>query len=145
MPDQYDFMAPVINNARKNAVVNPEDFKDSDGLLVCGKCGKRKQKLIKVEYRRQCGSFKYSKETPLDVRITAYYSIPKSASKKKAQAMRDRRIRPMKKPDFDNIGKIVCDALNDIAYHDDAQIVDAQVRKFFSDDPKAVVTIQEAE
>lgn len=48
MPDQYDFMAPVINNARKNAVVNPEDFKDSDGLLVCGKCGKRKQKLIRV-------------------------------------------------------------------------------------------------
>lgn len=46
MPAQYDFMAPVINNARKNAVVNPEDFKDSDGLLVCGKCGKRKQKLI---------------------------------------------------------------------------------------------------
>lgn len=46
MPDQYDFMAPVINNARKNAVVNPEDFKDSDGLLVCGKCRKRKQKLI---------------------------------------------------------------------------------------------------
>ena len=59
--------------------------------------------------------------------------------------MRDRIIRPMKKPDFDNIGKIVCDALNDIAYHDDAQIVDAQVRKFFSDDPKVVVTIQEAE
>ena len=46
MPDHYDFMAPIINNARKNAVVNPEDFKDSDGLLVCGKCGKRKQKLI---------------------------------------------------------------------------------------------------
>lgn len=103
------------------------------------------ENLVKVEYRRQCGSFKYSKETPLDVRITAYYSIPKSASKKKAQAMRDRRIRPMKKPDFDNIGKIVCDALNDIAYHDDVQIVDAQVRKFFSDDPKVVVTIQEAE
>lgn len=51
----------------------------------------------------------------------------------------------MKKPDFDNIGKIVCDSLNNIAYHDDAQIVDAQVRKFFSDDPRVVVTIQEAE
>lgn len=71
--------------------------------------------------------------------------IPKSASKKKAQLMRERKIRPMKKPDFDNIGKIVCDSLNDIAYHDDAQIVDAQVRKFFSDDPRVVVTIQEAE
>ena len=72
-------------------------------------------------------------------------NVPKSASKKKAQLMRERKIRPMKKPDFDNIGKIVCDSLNDIAYHDDAQIVDAQVRKFFSDDPRVVVTIQEAE
>lgn len=103
------------------------------------------ENLVKLEYRRQCGNHKYGKEIPLDVRITAYYGIPKSASKKKAQLMRDRKIRPMKKPDFDNIGKIVCDSLNDIAYHDDAQVVDAQVRKFFSDDPRVVITIQEAE
>ena len=103
------------------------------------------ENLVRLEYRRQCNDFKFPKDTPLDVRITAYYGIPKSASKKKAQLMRERKIRPMKKPDFDNIGKIVCDSLNDIAYHDDAQIVDAQVRKFFSDDPRVVVTIQEAE
>lgn len=103
------------------------------------------ENLVKLEYRRQCGDHKYDKETPLDVRITAYYGIPKSASKKKARLMRERKIRPMKKPDFDNIGKIVCDSLNNIAYYDDAQIVDAQVRKFFSDDPRVVVTIQEAE
>lgn len=103
------------------------------------------ENLVKLEYRRQCGNHKYGKEIPLDVRITAYFGIPKSASKKKAQLMRDRKIRPMKKPDFDNIGKIVCDSLNDIAYHDDAQVVDAQVRKFFSDDPRVVITIQEAE
>lgn len=101
--------------------------------------------LVKIEYRRQCCDFKFERDVPLDVRITAYYAIPKSASKKKAQLMRERRIRPMKKPDFDNIGKIVCDSLNDIAYHDDAQVVDAQVRKFYSDDPRVVVTIQEAE
>jgi len=103
------------------------------------------ENLVKLEYRRQCGEHKYDKEIPLDVRITAYYGIPKSASKKKAKLMRERKIRPMKKPDFDNIGKIVCDSLNNIAYHDDAQVVDAQVRKFFSDDPRVVVTIQEAE
>lgn len=33
------------------------------------------------------------------------------------------------KPDWDNIGKVVCDALNGIAYKDDAQIVCAQIRK----------------
>ena len=50
----------------------------------------------------------------------------------------------MKKADWDNIGKIVCDSLNGIAYHDDVQIVDAQVRKFYGETPRVVVTIQEA-
>lgn len=73
------------------------------------------ENLVRLEYRRQCNDFKFPKDTPLDVRITAYYGIPKSVSKKRAQLMRERKIRPMKKPDFDNIGKIVCDSLNDIA------------------------------
>lgn len=123
------------------------DFKTTYTLLemACGVQLEAYENLVRLEYRRQCNDFKFPKDTPLDVRITAYYGIPKSVSKKRAQLMRERKIRPMKKPDFDNIGKIVCDSLNDIAYHDDAQIVDAQVRKFFSDDPRVVVTIQEAE
>ena len=102
------------------------------------------ENLVKTEYRNQSG-VRFPDDAMLDVRVMAYYTIPKSISKKKRQAMLDHKVRPTKKPDFDNIGKIVCDSLNDIAYHDDAQIVDAQVRKFFSDDPRVVVTIQEAE
>lgn len=102
------------------------------------------ENLIKVEYQRQCLGRKFPDGTPLDMRITAYYSIPKSASKKKRAMMLQHRIRPMKKADWDNIGKIVCDALNGLAFHDDAQVVDAQVRKFYSEDPRVVVTIQEA-
>lgn len=103
------------------------------------------ENLVKLEYRRQCKDAKFPKEAELDIRVTAYYAIPKSTSKKKAQLMRERKIRPTKKPDWDNVGKIVCDSLNGIAYHDDAQIVDAQVRKFYSDDPRVVVTIQQAQ
>ena len=55
--------------------------------------------------------------------------------------MIDRLIRPTRKPDFDNIGKVICDALNGIAYRDDAQIVDALVRKFYSDTPRVIVEI----
>ena len=44
---------------------------------------------------------------------------------------------------FDNIGKIICDALNGIAYRDDAQIVDALVRKFYSDTPRVIVEISD--
>ena len=50
----------------------------------------------------------------------------------------------MKKPDNDNIVKVVQDALNEVAFHDDVQVVDCQLRKFYSENPKLVVTIQEA-
>lgn len=98
---------------------------------------------IKTEFISQCGRVRFSEDAMLDVRVFAYYAIPKSASKKKRAAMLAHQIRPTKKPDFDNIGKVVCDSLNGIAYRDDAQIVDAMVRKFYSENPRVVVTIQE--
>jgi len=73
--------------------------------------------------------------------IVACYPIPKSTSKKRAHQMATGYIRPIIKPDWDNIGKIVCDALNHIVYRDDAQIVDARVRKFFSERPRVAVTL----
>jgi Holliday junction resolvase RusA-like endonuclease len=36
---------------------------------------------------------------------------------------------PTKKPDWDNLGKLVSDALNSVAYKDDAQVVDAFICK----------------
>lgn len=101
------------------------------------------ENLIKTEFRSQCGQLKFQDGAMLDVRVFAYYAVPKSVSKKKRAAMLAHQIRPTKKPDFDNIGKVVCDSLNGIAYHDDAQIVDAMVRKFYSETPRVVVTIQE--
>ena len=58
--------------------------------------------------------------------------------------MEEKRIRPIKKPDWDNIGKVVADSLNQVAYRDDAQVVDSQVRKFYSRQPRVEVTIQTA-
>lgn len=102
------------------------------------------ENLVRVEYRRQCNDYRFPDDSPLDLRITAYYGIPKSASKKKRQQMADFQIRPLKKSDWDNIGKIIADSLNEVAYRDDVQIVDAQVRKFYSNRPRVVVTIQDA-
>ena len=100
------------------------------------------ENLVKTEYRQQVG-VKFPDDAMLDVRIFAYYPIPKSASKRKRQAMLDKKIRPTKKPDWDNVGKVICDSLNGIAYRDDAQVVDSMVRKFYGEDPKVVVTIEE--
>lgn len=98
---------------------------------------------IKTEFISQCGQMKFPDDAMLDVRVLAYFAIPKSASKKKRAAMLAHKIRPTKKPDFDNIAKVVCDSLNGIAYRDDAQIVDAMARKFYSETPRVVVTIRE--
>ena len=63
------------------------------------------ENLVRLEYQRQCGSVKFGKDIPLDVRIAAYYPIPKSVSKKKRQMMVRHQLRPMKRPDTDNVCK----------------------------------------
>lgn len=47
--------------------------------------------------------------------------------------MIDGLISPTKKPDMDNVVKIVLDALNGFAWHDDAQVVDLSVMKVYTD------------
>ncbi len=102
------------------------------------------ENLIKLEYRRQCGEAFFPQGTPVDVRLTAYYGIPKSVSKKKRGLMLQGVIRPVKKVDVDNLVKCFMDAGNGTIFYDDVQVVDLQVRKFYSEEPRVVVTIQEA-
>ena len=82
-------------------------------------------------------------EGQLAINIKAYFSIPKSTSKKNKNLMIAGKIRPTKKPDADNILKIIGDALNDIAYKDDKQIVSANIEKFYSDEPRVQIEIKE--
>lgn len=103
------------------------------------------ENLVKTVYYQQCQRAQFPKGTPLEVRVMAYYSIPQSESKKRQAMMESHQIRPMKKPDVDNVVKIILDSLNKIAYHDDAQVVDCMFRKFYSYQPRVVVTIQEAQ
>ena len=79
---------------------------------------------------------------PVTVRIEAYYQIPKSASKKKQFAMLMGDISPLKKPDCDNIAKIICDALNKLIYTDDSQIRKLEVEKYYGDTPKVNVRME---
>lgn len=80
---------------------------------------------------------------PLYVEIIAYMGIPKSKSKKwRAAAIRGQE-RPTKKPDVDNLFKLVTDALSGILYNDDKQIVSCRVQKWYSEEPRTEVKIAE--
>lgn len=102
------------------------------------------ENLIRMEYQRQCPGIRFPDGAPLDMRIYAYFAIPASASKKRRTQMLEGLIRPTKKPDWDNIGKVIADSLNQIAYRDDAQIVDAMVCKFYAEQPRVEIIIQPA-
>lgn len=78
---------------------------------------------------------------PVKMQIDAYYPVASSWSQKKTIAALMGAIRPAK-PDWDNIGKIFSDALNQIAYVDDAQIYDCTVRKMYGTVPRVVVTLE---
>ena len=83
--------------------------------------------------------------TPLIYRIRAFYPVPKSTPNKLISGMLTDTLRPIKKPDGDNIEKIAWDALNQIAYFDDCQIVEWGGCKMYSKTPKVEISIQEWE
>lgn len=101
------------------------------------------ENLVRTEYSIQTKNYRFPDDSMLDMRILAYYGVPKSASKKKKNLMLSGVLRPTKKPDMDNVMKVIADSLNQVAYKDDTQIVDAQCRKFYSDEPRVEVVIRE--
>ena len=101
------------------------------------------ENLVRVEYELQTRRYKFSNGSFIEMVIEAYYSIPKSVSKKRRAMMLSGELRPTKKPDMDNVVKIIADSLNNIAYKDDTQIVTCKCYKYYSDDPCVKVTLKE--
>ncbi len=99
------------------------------------------ENLIKLQFKISCGDW-YS-ELPLKMKITAIHGIVKSTSNKNRIRMLNGELKPTKKPDADNIVKIICDALNGIAYKDDTQVVDLEIKKIYGDPERVIVKIQE--
>ncbi len=98
---------------------------------------------IAYVFKAECKDFYADIGEPVELTVQAYMAIPASASKKKREQMIFGEIRPMKKPDWDNIGKLVSDALNGIAWHDDAQVVTSIVEKHYTaDKPRIEVKIR---
>lgn len=90
---------------------------------------------VRLCYQNQCGNYL---EGPIRARIIAYYKIPKSYSKKRIGGILKGQEQPTKKPDADNIAKIILDSLNDIAFRDDSQIVELTIIKRWTQEAERV-------
>lgn len=83
-------------------------------------------------------------EGPLHLEVIMRFPVPLSWPKKRRADALAGRVMPTVKPDWDNGGKLT-DALNQIVWVDDKQIVRALVEKFYSTHPGTTVRVSPAE
>ena len=73
--------------------------------------------------------------------LTFYLPIPKSASRIKRTQMLNGIILPKTRPDVDNLAYLVTNALKGLIYADDSLVTDCTMRKRYSDKPRTVIQI----
>ena len=103
------------------------------------------EKMIMAYYRQALGGFRWPDNAYVAVEVTAVYPIPKSATKASRAAIQEGKILPRRKPDIDNVLKVVLDSLNGYAYKDDAQVVMVSGKKIYGHEPKLIIEIKGSE
>jgi Holliday junction resolvase RusA-like endonuclease len=99
------------------------------------------EKSVAYYAKRALGA-EFAPDVPLKICVTAYLKIPASSSLKIKNEMLAGNMLPTKKPDCDNILKIIMDGLNGVAYPDDKLVCEAYVWKLYSDNPRVEVILE---
>jgi Holliday junction resolvase RusA-like endonuclease len=82
-------------------------------------------------------------DQPASVEITVWTGRPKTHYRKNGglSAAGLRSVSPSRKPDLDNVVKLVCDALNGLAWDDDAQVCSVVAKRHWCDPHEARVVV----
>jgi len=117
----------------------------SNGRTYTPKKTADRENLIRFYAMQAFGRDKDPVSFPLEVTIVATYTPPTSATKARKAAMLEGEIKYTKKPDADNIAKLVCDSLNNVVYTDDSNIVNLSVVKTYGNKDEIYVVIRKAD
>ena len=99
------------------------------------------EKLVKSSAIEQCKDKLNKQYTGLvKMSIKAYFKPNKSISKKQYNLLIGKEH--LKKPDSDNIAKIICDSLNGVAYKDDSQVAYLEIEKYYAEEERVEVIIE---
>ena len=101
------------------------------------------EKLVADSWREQSG-VTFEVGEPLRIIVTAYFEIPKSASKKQRAELLG-APHTKQRGDIDNIVKSVLDALNGAAFPDDSAVFSIVGEKFYAEEARTEVTIKGTE
>lgn len=133
----YDFEVPgkVIGKGRPR-------LNTYSGIVYTPTKTKDYETLVEQYFLLKYPKFKVF-EGRVKVSIIAYFAIPKATKKSDIKEMLDNNISPTKKPDIDNIVKVVLDSMNKFAFRDDNQITKLEVEKKYSIEDKIYIKIEE--
>lgn len=105
----------------------------------------KNKKKIREEIIGQLKNFNLKEDiiyTDFSFKINAYLPIPKNFSLIDKELAELKYIRPIIKPDTDNILKTYLDALNKYLFHDDSQCISSICNKYYSKNPRVVIIIK---
>ena len=97
--------------------------------------------FVRKCFMEQVKDFKMPAKGPVMLSVIFYMPIPKSLSKKAKATLAEQNTYHTKKPDLDNLLKLVNDALNGVAWEDDGCIAYTQAIKCYGATPKTCVEI----
>ena len=78
----------------------------------------------------------------ISVDLYMWFEPLKSFSKKKRAQALAQEIYPTKKPDIDNVIKVYLDALNNVLFNDDSQVIKVSAKKGYAETAGVVVIIK---
>ena len=146
IPSDYDGRMDYLLDT-----IKPQKFKESVYDYI-GRINKIKWKTIsftiyllpKATPRPRSGSngIFYVKGASDNKKIfKCYFPIPKSMKGIEKVAAELGFIRPISKPDWDNVGKTYCDMIQDLLIYDDSFIIEGTTKKFYSIKPRIEITL----
>ena len=134
---KYEFEVPGTIKGKGRPRVN-----SYTGMIYTPTTTKDYECLVEQYFLLKYPRFK-TLEGRVGVNITATFNIPKNTKKSDREKMIQNEISPNKKPDIDNIVKIILDAMNKFAFKDDTQITKLSVEKIYGEEEKVHIEIEE--
>lgn len=98
---------------------------------------------VRAAFRASAPEWACVYDEPVQLTVRSYAAPPKALlTKKRLPLIVAELWRKLTKPDADNVAKLIMDALNGVAWKDDAIITDLIVRKRYSMTPHTEVLIE---
>lgn len=103
---------------------------------------KEYEKLVRERFLEETQNSRFAEDALLEIYIIVLAKMPKGATPEEQARMFNGRANNAKTPDLNKITKIVCEALEGVAYKDTVQITKVSAIKAWSVYPSVWVTIE---